>query len=124
MSVYDELDNIKPSKLSSELPDEIEATITAITRDTKKQGIGVGTPMLKFNLDVNGELVTTSFRIPKALTGKGQYDELKAAFDKLGYKKLSSALVGKTFIWHRKELSGAVKGNARHYPTKEVKAKK
>ncbi len=124
MFVFDELDNIKPTRLSSELPDEIEARIERITRDTKKQGAGAGTPTLKFVLDMNGEEITTSFRIPKSLTGRGQYDLLKAAFEKLGYKKVSEVLIGKTFVWKRQALTGAVQGNPRHYPIREVKGKR
>jgi len=124
MSVFEEIDDIKPQRLSSELPDQIEATVVSITRDTKKSGTGAGSPMLKFTLDVDGETVTTSFRIPKALTGKGQYDKLKASFEEIGYKRISEAIIGKKFLWERAALSGAVKGNARHYPIKELKTRK
>lgn len=120
MSVYDEIGGIKVVKLASDFPDEITATITAIGKDSKKQGIGAGSPVLKIMLDVNGEELTTIFRIPKAWTGKGQLDRLVEAFKKLGYPKIGGELLGKTFLWKRQELEGSVKGNARHYPIKEI----
>lgn len=90
----------------------------AATRSIK-QGDYAGAPLLKLELQLtSGETFSTTYRIPKAFTGKGQLDlfiqHLKAL--ELGLTEI----VGKTFVWKRKELPGAMKGNPRHYPIKLV----
>jgi hypothetical protein len=74
MSFDDEINKIKPQKLASDMPDEFNGTVKAITRDVKK-GQYAGAPLLKVEIGLdNGESFTTSYRIPKAWTDKGQMD--------------------------------------------------
>jgi len=122
MSISDEIDKIKPQKLASDMPDTFNATVTKVSRDVKK-GQFAGAPLLKLELKLdNGEVFVTSYRIPKAWTGKGQLDKLMANLKDLGVELAN--LEGKSFQWTRQELPGGVKGNERHYPIKLLKPKK
>lgn len=122
MSIDEEIGKIPQQKLASDMPDTFRATVTKISKDVKK-GQYAGAPIIKLDLTLeNGEAFTTSYRVPKAWTGKGQMDRLMESLKLMGLTL--DAMVGKTFDWKREELSGSVKGNERHYPTKLVTAKK
>ena len=70
MSMYDEIEGIPIQRLASDLPETFTATVLSIRRDTKK-GEYAGTPILKLELQLeDGTTFTTSYRIPKAYTGK------------------------------------------------------
>lgn len=119
MSIYDEMDNIPETKKLSDLPDTIIATVLSAEK-TLKKGQNAGTPQFSLRLKLNdGTEITTSYRIPKAKGTGGQMDQLDEALAKLKITKRD--LVGKTFEWKRQELTAAIKGNARHYPTKIYK---
>jgi len=104
------------------MPDTFVATVTGMVRDIKK-GQFAGAPLLKLSLQLdNGEIFTTSYRIPKAWTGKGQLDIFMQNLKGMGVEL--NELVGKTFQWKREALGGSVQGNPRHYPTKYMKQAK
>lgn len=122
MSLEDEISKIPQQKLASDMPDTFNATVLSMTRDVKK-GQFAGSPIVKLELQLeDGEKFTTSYRIPKAWTGKGQLDRLISNLKNLGVEL--NQIVGKTFQWKREELSGAVKGNERHYPVRLLKPAK
>jgi hypothetical protein len=114
MSIDEEIGKIPTQKLASDMPDEFTATVLKMTRDVKK-GTYAGAPILKLDLQLeNGEVFSTSYRIPKAWTGKGQLDRLLEHLKKLNLDL--KEIVGKTFNWKREALEGNVQGNQRHYP--------
>jgi len=122
MSMDEEVGKIPQQNLASDMPDTFTATVVKAYRDVKK-GQFAGAPIIKLDLVLeNGETFTTSYRVPKAWTGKGQMDKLMNNLKGLGLTLDSMA--GKTFMWKREELGGSVKGNERHYPIKVVAAKK
>jgi hypothetical protein len=119
MSVFDEISKIGKVKLASDMGEKFVATVNKIERDVTKGQIQ-GQPVLKFTLETeSGEKFTTTYRIPKAMTGKGQLDMLQEHALKLGVE--IKDMVGKKFVWQAKPLAGGVQGNARHYPVKLVK---
>lgn len=121
VSVFDEINKITDQQLSSDLPDEIIATITKVEK-TVKTGQYAGAPQLKVTLKLDdGSITSTIYRIPKSWTGKGQLDMLKKQLAALGLKL--AQMEGKTFHWKRIELTGSVKGNARHYPVRRFEEK-
>lgn len=102
--------------LSSDLPDKIIATCLSATQSEKK-GAYAGAPTLKLELITDDKITfSISYRIPKALTGKGQLDLFIAQMAKLKLKP--EEIVGKRAEWVRMELDGGVTGNPRFYPTK------
>lgn len=124
MSIWEEIKGIRKMLLGSELPDDITATITdaVIAESEKKYGTQRA---LKLTLKLTqmgdvfeGREVVTTYRIPKAYTGKGHMDKLIEHAKKLELEL--EELVGKTFKWKRKELTGSMKGNPRHYPVEVV----
>jgi hypothetical protein len=116
MSFDDEINKIKPQKLASDMPDEFNGTVKAITRDVKK-GQYAGAPLLKVEIGLdNGESFTTSYRIPKAWTDKGQMDLLMKHLKTMGITL--DQITGKSFAWKREGLEGSIQGNQRHYPVK------
>lgn len=122
MSLDDEIGKIKPQKLASDMPDTFTATVKTMTRDVKK-GQFAGAPLLKLELELdNGETFTTSYRIPKAWTGKGQLDIFMEHIK--GFKLELPQIVGKTFEWKREPLGGSIQGNPRHYPVKLISPKR
>ena len=122
MSLDEEISKIPQQKLASDLPDTFNAQVISMARDVKK-GQYQGTPIIKLELQLeDGQKFTTSYRIPKAWTGKGQLDRLMANLKGLGVELKD--IVGKNFAWKREELSGAVKGNERHYPIRLLKPQK
>jgi hypothetical protein len=122
MSIDEEIGKIPQQKLASDMPDAFRATVLRIYKDVKK-GQYAGAPIVRFDLKLdNGEAFTTSYRQPKAWTGKGQLDKLMEHLKTLGLTL--DVVVDKTFDWKREELSGSVKGNPRHYPIRLVGPKK
>ena len=122
MSIKDEMDKIKPQKLASDLPNEFDAEVLSVKRDVKK-GQYAGAPLVKLEFRLSdGDECSTTYRIPKAWTGKGQLDMLKECLSKLGLEL--TEIEGKTFHWKRLPLTGAVTGNDRHYPIKQLKQTK
>lgn len=133
MAISGFFDDVAPTVLANDLPDRIEATIISMEKGVKA-GQFAGAPLLKFKLKLkDGVEFTTTYRVPKSWTGRGQMDKLLGHFNTLGLIKLKTArgviqkvesplraVVGKTFIWERQELSGGMKGNDRHYPTKII----
>lgn len=119
MSVFEEIENIPKQVLGSDLEDKIQAKLLSITK-TSKKGQYAGTPLIKIELQLpDNTTFSTTYRIPKALTGKSQLELLQVHFKQLGLTPKEA--IGKTFQWQRKELPGSVKGNPRHYPVKLVK---
>ena len=119
MSVFDEIGKIGKVKLASDMGEKFIATVIKIERDVTK-GTVAGAPVLKFTLQTeDGEKFTTTYRIPKAMTGKGQLDLLQESALKLGIE--IKDMVGKKFVWQTKSLAGGVRGNDRHYPIRLVK---
>jgi len=104
------------------MPDMFIATVTEMERDVKR-GQFAGAPLLKLSLALeSGETFTTSYRIPKAWTGKGQMDIFMEHLKNLGVKL--SEIEGKQFQWKREPLIGSIQGNPRHYPIRLVKTGK
>jgi hypothetical protein len=122
MSIQDKINSIPQQKLASDMPDTFSATVINMVQDVKK-GQFAGAPLLKLELELdNGEKFTTSYRIPKAWTGKGQMDKLMSNLKSMNIE--IKDLIGKTFAWKREGLGGSVKGNERHYPIKLLKPQK
>lgn len=109
-------EDIPQTILASELPDKITAKVDAIRRKPTQYG-----DALEFTLILEDNTqITTSYRIPKTWTGRGQMDMLKNHIATLGMDSPMD-MVGRKYKWQRKELEGSVKGYARHYPTEEAK---
>lgn len=127
------LGGIKPAVLASDLPDEIVATVLSMEKGVKA-GQFAGAPLIKVSLRTDDDVeFTTSFRVPKSWTGRGQLDKLIGHLDTLGViettkqrgvikevKTPLESIVGMTFKWERMELSGGMKGNPRHYPVEII----
>ena len=110
ISVFDEIKGISNRVLVSDMPDRFIAEVTSASRH-----IGTYGKNLKLELQTKDDLTFNIFyRIPKVLTGKGQLDQLMASLKQLNQPL--EEIIGKTFEWQRKELSGTMKGNPRHYP--------
>lgn len=134
MAIKGLLDDVTPAVLASDLPDNITATIKAMEKGVKA-GQFAGAPLIKLRLVTDDDVeFTTSFRVPKSWTGRGQLDKLIGHLDTLGIIKTTKQrgvikeiktplenIVGMTFKWERQELSGGMKGNPRHYPVEIVK---
>lgn len=115
MSVFDEIKGIRTRKLASDMPETFTATVISVSKHKGEYG-----PSLNLELQTEeGETVNITYRIPKALTGKGQLDRLLNSLEELGVPV--EKIQGKTFEWQRMELPGAMKGNPRHYPVRLVK---
>ena len=122
MSVFDKIKDVKPTIMSSDLPEKVNAQVLAASQ-TEKKGSYAGTPMLKLELQTDdGVTFSVNYRIPKAFTGKGQLDMFLNQCAKL--KIEPAEIVGKRFEWQRLELEGSVSGNPRFYPTKLLGQKK
>lgn len=112
-------DNIPKQVMASDLPDELIASVEKISQAVNKNG----NPVIQFTLRTKDDVeFVTTFKIPKAWTGKGQADLLKAHLEKLGIKSPEEMLL-RTFQWKREELEGSMKGFDRHYPIAEIKSK-
>lgn len=121
MSVLDEIDKIPETKLSSDMPDTITAILGSVRKGVKQGEYG-GAPLLKCELILDdNSTYTVSYRIPKALTGKGQLDKLMATLDALGLT-LKTA-IGLKFKWQKQKLDGSIQGYERYYPVKQIKEK-
>ena len=113
-SVFDEIKGITSRKLASDMPDKFIAKVTSASKHTSTYGNN-----LKLELQTEDDVTfNITYRIPKALTGKGQLDQLLASLSKLEIP--IETIQGKTFEWQRIDLSGTVKGNPRHYPIRLV----
>jgi len=118
-NVFNEIEDLKTTKLASDMGASFTATVLAASKHTREDG----RVNLKLELQTpDGATFTTTYRIPKARTGKGQLDILLQHVEKLGLKL--NEIVGKTFEWKQIDLPGSVKGNPRHYPVKIVGQKK
>ena len=116
-SVFDEIRGVKRQKLASDMAKTFTATVLAASKHKGEYGSS-----LKLELQTeDGVTFSTTYRIPKALTGKGQLDLLLLNLQDM--KVPLEEITGKTFMWQLIELPGSVKGNPRHYPVKLVKAK-
>lgn len=122
MSIEDEISKIEKQKLASDMPEEFNGTIIRLHRDVKK-GLYAGTPLLKVDIQLdNGEIFSTSYRIPKSWTGKGQLDKFMEKLKGMGLS--INDISNKTFLWKREALEGAMQGQTRHYPVKLFKQQK
>ena len=114
MSVFTEIKNLKTGKLASEMPDSFTAKVVSGSKHQNEYGSS-----LRLALQTkDGEQFSVSYRIPKALTGKGQMDRLLNSLERLGIS--IEEIEGKTFVWKRMQLTGSMKGNPRHYPIQFV----
>ena len=119
MSLDKELESIPKQTLASDLPDKITAKCLSIAK-ALKTGTYAGAPILKAELLLeDGTKFSTTYRIPKARTGKSQLEKLESELEKMHLR--ISDMPGKTFVWQRMQLESSVKGNDRHYPIKVVK---
>ena len=107
--------NIPTKKLSSDLPDSFEGAVKSVSLEEAGEG-NLRHDRLRVVIDSEefGETITT-YRMPKAWTGKGQADMLKDCLEALKIEA-PDLMEGRLFRWERRELAGSVKGNARHYP--------
>ena len=114
------LDAIPVQISLDKLPDEFTGSVTEV-----KEGKSTsGNP--KLVVSVNAEKlgnVTLGYKIPKALTGKGQFDKLIEHLKALKMNDTND-LVGRAFRFKKENLSGTMQGNPRHYPIEEVKTTK
>jgi hypothetical protein len=121
-SVFDQIKGVKQQVLLSDLPATVTATVMAASK-TEKKGAYAGAPLLKIELCTDDNTTfSITYRIPKALTGKGQLDTLLSQLTKLKVKP--EEIIGKRFEWQRITLEGAVQGNDRFYPVKLLGQKK
>ncbi len=111
--------DIPKQKMSSEMPDEFLGTCTKVEKTANKRGDSV--VQVKIATVKDGEIMTT-YKIPKAWTGKGQADLLKKQLDGMGIDN-PQLMEGRTFRWQRMKLVGSMQGFDRHYPVAEVKGK-
>lgn len=117
--VFEEIANLKAQKLSSDMGPSFIATVLSATKTTREDG----KERLKLELqDKDGATFSTTYNIPKALTGKGQMDVLIQQCGKLNLHLAD--MIGKTFEWRVIKLPGAMTGFDRHYPTKLIEQKK
>jgi hypothetical protein len=115
-TIFDEINQLTKQKLASDMPKSIVATVVSIGESQSAFGKN-----LKLGLQTQDEIsFFSTYRIPKALTGKGQLVQLLDCLKKIGLS--IDDIQGKTFEWQRMELSGTMKGNPRHYPVQLVKA--
>jgi len=117
-SVFDDIKGITSRKLASDMPNKFIAKVTSASKHTGTYGKN-----LKLELRTEDDITfNITYRIPKALTGKGQLDQLLASLSKLEIP--IETIQGKTFEWQRIDLAGTVKGNPRHYPIRLVTKEK
>ena len=115
MGVFEEIDKIPRQELASDMPSAFTATVLSARKTQGEYGFYLA---LELQTE-DGATFTTTYHIPKKRTGKGQMDLLIDSCNKLNLQLRD--IVGRTFQWKRVKLSGAMKGNARHYPVKMVK---
>lgn len=115
---WDEVENIPKQRLASDYGETFKATVLSMTKAEGRTG-----PQIKVELVEVGtnKTFTTVYKIPKALTGKGQLDLLLSQLNKLGLHL--KEMQGKTFEWKKmslKELDPktTMTGFDRHYPVK------
>ncbi len=130
--------------LSSDLPDNFTGLVTKVDESTTKEGgksvildvtITSNTEIRTFkegkeNIEnVSGKPTNIMYRIPKALTGKGQGDILFDSMDRCNIKD-TKQLVNKEYNFQRislrsvnPKLPATFMENARHYPVSIVQAK-
>jgi hypothetical protein len=113
-NVFNEIKGLNTRKLASDMPKSIIATVISTSKHKSTYGNS-----LKLELQTKeGIAFNITYRIPKALTGKGQLVQLLNCLNKLDVP--IEEMQGKTFEWQRMELSGTMKGNPRHYPLRLV----
>lgn len=111
--------DIPKQKMSSDMADEFLGTVKKVERSVNKSG----NPVIVIKiLASTGEEIMTTFKIPKAWTGKGQADLLKEKLEALGIDN-PQLMEGRTFRFKKLQLEGPMKGFDRHYPVGEVKGK-
>jgi hypothetical protein len=97
------------------MPSNFVATVISVSKNPSDYGSNLKLELL----DERNGTFSVSYRIPKALSGKGQLDKLLNSLENLGVNLEN--IVGKKFEWQRMELEGSIKGNPRHYPVRLVK---
>ena len=111
------LDTIPTQIPLDKLPAEFDATVVSITEGKTAKD----KPKLTVNVRLaDNSQVGLGYNVPKALTGKGQFDKLIVHLTALGIKD-TDQLKDRTFHWKRENLEGSMQGNPRHYPITEIK---
>lgn len=114
------LDSIPTQIPLDKLPSEFDANVVNITEGKTAKD----KPKLTVNVRLtDGSQVGLGYNVPKALTGKGQFDKLIVHLKALKIND-TEELKGRTFHWVRESLEGSMQGNPRHYPVKEIVTKK
>ena len=116
---YDDLISGIPTQLDfAEIPDSFSGTVIKIEKTAKKNGEYKGQPQLTITIQIENleTPFVTTYRIPKAMTGRGQMDKLLKALKTLKIPKISE-MQGKKFKWVKAEIE---MGNPRHYPTELI----
>lgn len=110
----DELISGIPEQIGfDDVPNEFAGTVTKIEK-TEKKNEYAGTPQLSVTIQIEGiGAFVTTYRIPKAMTGRGQLDKLLENLKALKINSVSQ-MQGKTFKWVKTAIE---MGNPRHYPT-------
>ena len=118
MSIDDLIKDIPTQPSFDDIPDSFEGKVTKLETTAKKQGTDAGKKQISITIEIKDfGAFTTSYRIPKTMTGNGQLDELLNSLAMLDLSKVSDML-NKTFKWERKSIG---MGNPRHYPVLLVK---
>lgn len=121
------LDTIPIQVQLDKVPSEFDGTVTEIKVGKSQSGnpklaVSVNATWVENNKPISAGL-TLGYKIPKALTGKGQFDKLIIHLKKLGISDTDD-MKGRTFHFTRENLDGTMQGNPRHYPVNEIKPKK
>lgn len=131
-------DEQKRVLLASDLPDEFNGTVTSIEEGvTKEKGKSITfnitiTAPKTHKLYVDGKLTETEifgqetqvmYRLPKALTGKGQGDLLFKCMREMNLGGNTTNMINKEYVWKRialrtinPTLPTTYNENPRHYP--------
>lgn len=117
MSIDNLFDGIEEQLQYADMPEVFNAKVISINRGTKK-GEYSGSPVLLIKVEakeVFNKPFEMQYRIPKKLTGRGQFDILKQSLERMNVQL--SDLVGKIVKFERIELA---MGNPRHFPTEII----
>ena len=110
------LDSIPVQVSLDQVPPEFIGTVTQETEGVTKQG---GKKLSWAVTMSNGSKINLGWKVPKALTGKGQFDLLIKHLTELKIVDTKDA-VGRTFRFKREALTGPMQGNPRHYPIEQI----
>lgn len=120
------LDSIPEQVSLDQVPAVFVGNVKQIETRPKKQGGFKVAPTVTYlapeapKMKPSQTEIVMGWNIPKALTGKGQMDQLFVHLKEMGIGDTDD-LKGRTFVFKRENLAGSMQGNPRHYPVLEIK---